>query len=91
MEEARRNISTAAEASARQANKKRRDITFAPGNYVYLRTTHLALPRQLSRKLAAQWIGPFAVESAISSVAYRLHLPPRYSRLHPVFHANEAP
>ena len=55
---------------------------------MYLRTTHLALPRLLSRKLAAQWIGPFTVESAVSPVAYRLHLPPRYSRLHPVFHVS---
>ena len=55
---------------------------------MYLKTSNIMLPATLSRKLAAQWIGPFPVEAVVSRVAYRLTLPPRFSRLHPVFHVS---
>ena len=88
LQDAKKNIIDANEASSKQANKHRRDIEFAVGDYVYLKTSNITLPQWLSRKLAAQWIGPFPVESVVSRVAYRLTLPPRFGRLHPVFHVS---
>ena len=83
-----KNIAKANEAASIQANKHRRDVEFKVGDLVYLKTSNLNLPRGLSRKLAAQWIGPFRIESAVNPVAYRLTLPARYNKLHPVFHVS---
>ena len=37
------------------------------------------------KKLAPRWIGPFKILRIIGGQAYELALPPKYSRLHPVF------
>ena len=73
---------------ARQANKHRRDFTFAVGDRVWLKTDHLQLAGTLSRKLAAKWIGPYSVEALINPVALKLALP-REIRLHPVVHVSQ--
>ena len=36
-------------------------------------------------KLAPRYIGPFEIRSKVGEVAYRLVLPPEFSRIHPVF------
>jgi hypothetical protein len=70
-----------------QANKKRRDIQFAVGDWSWLKTDHLVLPPSLSRKLAAKWIGPYQIKKVINPVAMELQLPSNL-RLHPVFHVS---
>ena len=72
----------------RQANKHRRDVTFEEGQHVYISSEHIALPKGYSRKLAPKWLGPFRVERVISPVAFRIELPIRYWKIHPVFHAS---
>jgi hypothetical protein len=37
------------------------------------------------RKLSPRWVGPFRVLERIGGQAYRLALPDKYARLHPVF------
>ena len=39
-------------------------------------------------KLAPRYFGPFEIRSKVGEVAYRLVLPPKLSRIHPVFHVS---
>ena len=72
----------------RSANKKRRDVQFAEGELVWVKTDHLNLPSGLSRKLAAKWIGPFPILKVVNPVAMHVQLPPEI-RLHPVLHTSK--
>uniref|UniRef100_A0A383WFN5 Reverse transcriptase n=1 Tax=Tetradesmus obliquus TaxID=3088 RepID=A0A383WFN5_TETOB len=78
------------EAQARQAqyaNQRRKDVTYAAGDKVYLSTSNLYLPSSMSRKLTARYLGPFKVERVVNPVTYKLKLPPTM-RIHPVFHVS---
>ena len=55
---------------------------FQTGNFVKLSTKNLKLK---CPKLAPHWIGLFRVLGRIGGQAYRLALPGKYARLHPVF------
>ncbi len=68
------------------ANPKRRDVTHAPGDRVWLSAAHLPL-RSGARKLASRWAGPFRILERIGGAAYRLELPGAW-RVHPVFHVS---
>ena len=62
----------AADYAATYTSSRRRDLEFKEGDMVMLATTHLPLPAQLSRKLAAKWIGPLPVLGRVGAVAYRV-------------------
>jgi hypothetical protein len=72
------------------ADQKRREVTFFPGQFVYIR---LRPYRQQSvstkpyNKLSKRFYGPFEILERIGPVAYRLQLPP-HSKIHPVFHCS---
>jgi hypothetical protein len=67
----------------------RKQITFTPGrDMVMLSTRHLNLKAQGPRKLNAKFCGPFEVVARIGAVAYKLKLPPAWSKLHDVFHVS---
>ena len=74
----------------KQADKKRRDFTFKPGDVVLLRTKFFISKvdelRQ-KQKLANKWAGPFRITKQIRPVAYKLELPRTY-RVHNVFHVS---
>ena len=72
----------------KQVNKHRRAIDFTVGDLVWLKTEHLALGASLSRKLAPKWIGPYKIVQEINPVAFKLDLPAKFHRLHPVFHSS---
>jgi hypothetical protein len=42
-----------------------------------------------SPKLAHKFIGPFQIIDRVGEVAYKLELPPTYSKIHPVFHVSK--
>jgi len=58
--------------------------TFEPGELVWLLRRHIPSSRP-SSKLDHVRLGPFPIESKVSSHAYRLHLP-LTMRIHPTFH-----
>lgn len=78
-------ISQAQERQARYANARRRDVSFAVGDKVWLSTVNL--PLKGPRKLAPKWYGPCTIVQKIGSVAYSLSLPSAW-RIHPVFHVS---
>lgn len=66
-------------------NRKRKNITFREGDKVLLSAKNIRL-RRASKKLSDRFLGPFVIERKVSNTAYRLKLPQKYNRLHPVFH-----
>lgn len=74
----------------RAANKKRREVLFEPGDQVMVRSEFIPLASlaKLSPKLRRNFVGPFKVKKAISSVAYRLELPDHWL-IHNVFHVSK--
>jgi hypothetical protein len=85
------NLKRSRQKMEAQANKKRRDCTFEPGDLVLLRlqpyrqhTVH----HRVSQKLSKRYYGPFPVIRRIGNVAYELDLPPS-SRIHPVVHVSQ--
>ncbi|KAJ9564492.1 hypothetical protein OSB04_000458 [Centaurea solstitialis] len=73
-----------------QANRKRSDISFQVGEFVYLRlrsNRQSSVQQRPSHKLCKRFYGPFKIIERIGPVAYRLDLSAS-SRIHPVFHVS---
>jgi len=84
---ARDRMHHAQEQQAAQANKlAREEISFQPGDLVRLSTEHYRddVLGQASPKLTDRFIGPFPIVEMVSPGAYRLKLPAKYNRIHPV-------
>ncbi len=67
-------IATAQQQQATQANKHRRDATFAVGDLVHLSTANLKMAGT-SRKFTLRWCGPYVIAQVINPVAVKLTLP----------------
>ncbi|KAL1194506.1 RNA-directed DNA polymerase-like protein [Cardamine amara subsp. amara] len=58
-----------------QADKGRKEITFEPGEWVWLHMRHERFPNQRKSKLSPRGDGPFRVLERINNNAYKLELP----------------
>jgi hypothetical protein len=88
---AREQILRAQESQSRNANKKRRDVTFKVGEKVWLNTRNLNIAADgPADKLNPKWIGPLTITKKINEVAFELELPHelKKNRVHPVFHSS---
>src|SRR6266487_507281 len=85
LEEAKAALTKAKDDMVRYYNQ-RHDPTpeYQVRDKVYLDASDIKTTRP-SKKLAHRNLGPFPILRRIGSHAYRLHLPPSLSRLHPVF------
>jgi hypothetical protein len=82
------NLHRARNRMIQQANKKRTDKSFEPGQWVYLKLQpyrQVSVQNRVSQKLSKRYYGPFRILKRVGSVAYELELPPT-ARIHPVFH-----
>ena len=84
-EEARERMIRQRAKMKKNADRKRREVTYQPGDLVLLSTRNLRM--RGGRKLKAKWTGPFQVLEVLGGgVSVKLDLPSQYSRLHPTFH-----
>ena len=70
------------------ADSKRQDITFEPGQWVYVRLRPFrqrSMHITMNPKLSKRYFGPFQIIARVGQVAYHLRLPAA-ARIHPVFH-----
>jgi hypothetical protein len=86
--EIRKKLKAAQSRQKSYADKKRREISFNPGDFVYLKVSPIRGTRrfQVQGKLAPRYIGPYRVLKRVGAVAYQLELPEEMSDVHPVFH-----
>jgi hypothetical protein len=73
------------------ADKKRREASFNPGDFAYLKVSPIRGTRrfQVHEKLAPRYIGPYKVLKRAGAIAYRLELPEEMSDIHPVFRISQ--
>jgi hypothetical protein len=73
------------------ADKRRRELEFAPGDFVYLKVSPMRGVRRfgIKGKLSPRYIGPFKVLEQKGTVAYQLELPIQLSKVHDVFHVSQ--
>jgi hypothetical protein len=73
------------------ADRKRREASFNPGDFTYLKVSPIRGTRrfQVHGKLAPRFIGPYKVLKRVGAVAYLLELLEEMSDIHPVFHVSQ--
>jgi hypothetical protein len=72
-------------------DKRRRDLSFEVGDFVYLKVSPMRGTRRfkVKGKLAPRYVGPFKIVDRRGEVAYQLELPPQLSDVHDVFHMSQ--
>ena len=66
-------------------------VKYSPGDFVYLSTKNLTLPKGRARKLQPKYIGPYkVVEAHTATSTVKLELPPELTAqwVHPTFHVS---
>jgi hypothetical protein len=87
----RENLNVAQSREKSYANKRRRDLSFEIGDFVYLKVFPMRGTRRfkVKGKLAPRYVGPFKIISLKGDVAYQLELPLQLSDVHDVFHMSQ--
>ncbi|GJY36048.1 ty3-gypsy retrotransposon protein [Tanacetum coccineum] len=84
------NLGRAQARMKKYVDKKRRELSFAIGDYVFVKLQpyrQQSVKLEQNQKLGMCYFGPFQVLQQIGPVAYKLDLPAT-SRIHPVFHVS---
>jgi hypothetical protein len=73
------------------ADKRRRDLSFEVGDFVYLKVSPMrgTCRFKVKGKLAPRYVGPFKIVDHKGEVAYQLELPPQLTDVHDVFHVSQ--
>ena len=90
-ESVRQHLLRAQQRMKHQADKKRTERQFQPGEMVFLKLqpyVQASVVHRACHKLAFRYYRPYKIVERIGSVAYKLHLPGT-SRIHPVFHVSQ--
>jgi hypothetical protein len=87
----RKKLKAAQSRQKSYADKKRREASFNPGDFAYLKVSPIrgTWRFQVHEKLAPRYIGLYKVLKRVRAVAYRLELPEEMSDIHPVFHVSQ--
>jgi hypothetical protein len=87
----RENLKIAQSRQKSYTDKRRRDLSFEIGDFVYLKVAPMSGTRRfkVKGKLAPRYVGPFKIKDHKGEVAYQLKLPPQLSDVHDVFHVSQ--
>ncbi|WVZ97889.1 hypothetical protein U9M48_043392 [Paspalum notatum var. saurae] len=87
----RENLRIAQSRQKSYANKRRRELTFEAGEFVYLKVSPLRGTKRfpMRGKLAPRYVGPYRIKKKIGDRAYELELPEHLSGVHLVFHVSQ--
>jgi hypothetical protein len=71
--------------------RRRRELSFEVGDYVYLKVSPIRGVRRfgVKGKLAPRYVGPYQIQAKRGEVAYQLNLPESLSAVHNVFHVSQ--
>ena len=87
----KKRLKTAQSRQKSYADSRRRDLTFAVGDHVYLKVSPMRGVIRFGKtgKLAPRFIGPFTILERIGTLAYRVQLPDWLPGVHNVFHISQ--
>jgi hypothetical protein len=87
----RENLKVAQSQQKSYADKRRKDLSFEIGDFVYLMVSPMRGTRRfkVKEKLAPRFVCPFKIISCKGEVAYQLKLPPQLANVHDVFHVSQ--
>ena len=73
------------------ADKRRRELEFNVGDFVYLKVSslHGTVRFHVKGKVAPRFVGPYKICKRIGKLAYKLELPEELMGVHPVFHVSQ--
>jgi hypothetical protein len=82
------NLKIAQSRQRSYADRRRRELSFEVGDYVYLKVSPIRGVRRfgVKGKLAPRYVGPYQIQAKRGEVAYQLNLPESLSAVHNVFH-----
>ena len=71
-------------------DKRRRELDYNVGDFVYLKVSPLCgtVIFHMKGKLAPRFVGPYKIRKRIGKLAYKLELPEELAGVHPVFHVS---
>ncbi|WVZ64721.1 hypothetical protein U9M48_014198 [Paspalum notatum var. saurae] len=87
----RESLRIALSSQKSYADKRRRELIFEAGEFVYLKVSSLRGTERFHTrgKLAPRYVGPYKIKKKIGDLAYELELPEHLSRVYPVFHVSQ--
>ncbi|WVZ60328.1 hypothetical protein U9M48_010371 [Paspalum notatum var. saurae] len=87
----RESLRIALSSQKSYAHKRRRELIFEAGKFVYLKVSSLRGTERFHTrgKLAPRYVGPYKIKKKIGDLAYELELPEHLSRVYPVFHVSQ--
>jgi hypothetical protein len=80
------NLKIAQSRQKSYADKRRRDLSFEIGDFVYLKVSPMRDTRRfkVKGKLAPRYVSPFKIMDRKGEMAYQLELPPQLSDVHDI-------
>jgi hypothetical protein len=87
----RESLKVAQSRQKSYADKRRRDLSFEIGDFIYLKVSPMRGTRRfrVKEKLAPRYVGPFKIIDRMGEVAYQLELPPPLSDVHDMLHVSQ--
>jgi hypothetical protein len=87
----RENLKVAQSRQKSYADKRRRDLSFKIGDFIFLKVSPMRGTQRfkVTGKLAPWYVGPFKIISCKREVAYQHELPPQLANVHDVFHVSQ--
>jgi hypothetical protein len=87
----RESLKVAQSRQKSYADKRRRDLSFKTGDFVYLKVSPMRGTRRfkVKGKLDPRYVRPFKIVDRKGEVAYQLELPPQLLDVHDVFHVSQ--